>query len=97
MKLSNGNWRNAAVFTVLLMGLILAGCSRRESLPGIEENAADQHLPFEGTSDKAGNFPTGSPSTSKGATLELLNSIELTWKYCRSDGGNTVRVMKPIA
>lgn len=60
MKLSNGSWRNAFVFSVLLMGLILAGCSRRESLPGIEENAADQHLPFEATSDKSGIFPTGS-------------------------------------
>ena len=61
MTLSNGNWRNAAVFSVLLMGLILAGCSRRESLPGIEENAAaDQHLPFEAASDKGGIFPTGS-------------------------------------
>ena len=40
------------------MGLILAGCSRRETLPGIEENAtADQHLPFEAPSDKAGIFP----------------------------------------
>jgi len=61
MKLSSGNWRNAAGFSVLLMGLILAGCSRRESLPGIEENtAADQHLPFEAASDKGGISPTGS-------------------------------------
>jgi hypothetical protein len=43
------------------MGLILAGCSRQESLPGIEENAAvDQHLPFEAASDKGGISPTGS-------------------------------------
>ncbi|MGH9546302.1 MAG: hypothetical protein ACRD23_13925 [Terriglobales bacterium] len=60
MKLSNGNWRNAAVFSVLLLGLTLAGCSQRESLPGVGENAAsDQQLPFEARSDKAGNFPTG--------------------------------------
>jgi hypothetical protein len=61
MKLSGGSWRHAAVFSALLMGLILAGCSRRETLPGIEENAtADQHLPFEAPSDKGGIFPTGS-------------------------------------
>jgi hypothetical protein len=61
MKLSDGSWRHAAVFSVLLSGLILAGCSRRETLPGIEENAtADQHLPFEAPSDKGGIFPTGS-------------------------------------
>jgi hypothetical protein len=61
MTLSKGNGWKAAVFSVLLMGLILAGCSRRESLPGIEENAAtDQHLPFEAASDKGGISPTGS-------------------------------------
>jgi hypothetical protein len=61
MKLSNGNWRPAAAFSVLLLGLILTGCSRRESLPEIEETvAADQHLPFDATSDKRGIFPTDS-------------------------------------
>lgn len=60
MKSSKENWRNAAVFSVLLMGLALAGCSRRESLPTAEENTtADQHLPFEGASDKGGFSPTG--------------------------------------
>jgi len=61
MKVSSGNWWNAALFSVLLMGMILAGCSRRESLPGIEESLApDQHLPFQAASDKGGIFPTGS-------------------------------------
>jgi hypothetical protein len=60
MKLSNGKWRNAAVFSVLLMGLTLAGCSQRGNLPGGEENpTADQHLPFEAASEKAGISPTG--------------------------------------
>jgi hypothetical protein len=67
MKLSSGNWRNAVGFAglvivlivILLMGLILAGCSHRE--PQAEENAsADQHLPFEAASDKGGISPTGS-------------------------------------
>ncbi len=61
MKLSKRNGRNRTGFVVLLLALILAGCSQRESLPAsVETVSADQHLPFEGTSDKAGNFPTGS-------------------------------------
>src|SRR5258708_28061817 len=65
MKLSNGNGRNASGFAVLvivqIMGLILAGCSRRDTLPLVEESAsADQHLPFEAASDKSGISPTGS-------------------------------------
>ena len=62
MKLSNGNRRNASGFAVLVvvlvMGLILAGCSRRDTLPLVEESAsADQHLPFDATSDKSGISP----------------------------------------
>jgi len=61
MKLSKGNWRTAAVFSVLLIGLMLEGCSQREGLPATGENAtADEHLPFAGTSDKDGIFPTSS-------------------------------------
>jgi hypothetical protein len=61
MKLSKRNGRNQTGFVVLLLALSLAGCSQRESLPtSVETVSADQHLPFEGTSDKAGNFPTGS-------------------------------------
>jgi hypothetical protein len=61
MKLSKRNGRNQTGFVVLLLALTLAGCSQRESLPtSVETVSADQHLPFEGTSDKAGNFPTGS-------------------------------------
>ena len=65
MKLSNGNGGNAGRFVVLvavlLMGLILAGCSKRESMSLAEDSAsADQHLPFEAASDKGGISPTGS-------------------------------------
>lgn len=61
MKLSKRNGRNQTGFVVLLLALVLAGCSQRESLPtSVETVSADQHLPFEGTSDKTGNFPTGS-------------------------------------
>src|SRR4051794_32138728 len=61
MKLSKRNGRNQTGFVVLLLALSLAGCTQRESLPtSVETVSADQHLPFEGTSDKAGNFPTSS-------------------------------------
>jgi hypothetical protein len=61
MKVSKKNRRNQSGFVVLLLALTLAGCSQRESLPtSVETVSADQHLPFEAASDKAGNFPTGS-------------------------------------
>jgi hypothetical protein len=64
MKLSGGFWPKSAirsVVPVLLMGLTLAGCSQHDSTPASEEAASmDQHLPFDGRSDKAGIFPTGS-------------------------------------
>jgi hypothetical protein len=65
MMLSNGSGRSATAFAVLaiplVLGLILAGCSRREGLPLAEESAsADQHPPFDATSDKGGISPTGS-------------------------------------
>jgi hypothetical protein len=66
MKSSDGCWPNSAACSImlvslLLVGLTLAGCSQHESVPISEEAASsDQHLPFDGTSDKAGNFPTGS-------------------------------------
>jgi hypothetical protein len=65
MTLSKRNWRKAAGFAVLLVvlpiGLTLAGCSQRVSMPRVEENvSADQHPPFEAASDKAGISPTGS-------------------------------------
>jgi hypothetical protein len=64
MRLSNSIWRNATGFVVLvgvlLMGLILAGCSKRESMSPVGESAsADQHLPFDATSDSGGISPTG--------------------------------------
>jgi hypothetical protein len=69
MKLPNGNGRHTSGLTVpvvillvvLCMGLALAGCSQRETLPLAPESAsADQHLPFDAISDKGGISPTGS-------------------------------------
>ncbi len=66
MKLSDGSWPNSAACSIMLtslvlMSLTLAGCSQHESVPISEETAgADQHLPFDGTSDRSGKFPTGS-------------------------------------
>jgi hypothetical protein len=61
MKLSGGSWPNSAVCYIMLMSLALVGCSQHESIPTSEQTAsADQHLPFDATSDKAGIFPTGS-------------------------------------
>jgi hypothetical protein len=62
MKLSNGIGRNATGFAVLvIIVLMMGGCARRDSLPMVEETvSADQHLPFDATSDKGGISPTGS-------------------------------------
>ena len=90
MKLSSGNWGNAALFVVFLMGVILAGCSRRETLPGIEENAAgDQHLPFEAASDKGGIFPTGSlePATVPAGTPVTIH-LRLSLSSASSRAGD---------
>lgn len=64
MKLSGGFWPKSAVPSVmlaLLTSLTLAGCSQHDATSAPEEAASmDQHLPFDGRSDKAGIFPTGS-------------------------------------
>jgi hypothetical protein len=69
MMLSHGTWRNVAAFSVplavlvvvLFIGMTLAGCAQRESLPATGENeATNEQLPFAATSDKNGIFPTGS-------------------------------------
>jgi hypothetical protein len=61
MKASDGSWRNTTVLSVMLITLTLAGCSQHDGMPTSEESASqDQHLPFDGTSDKGGIFPTGS-------------------------------------
>ena len=60
MKLSNGIGRSASGFAVLGVILAMGACARRDSLPLAEESvAADQHLPFDATSDKTGISPTG--------------------------------------
>jgi hypothetical protein len=75
MKLPNGNGRNASGLTVpvlillvvLCMGLALAGCSQRESVPLAGESAsADQHLPFDASptgSLAPAAIPAGTPLT----------------------------------
>jgi hypothetical protein len=66
MKVSKAIGRNATgcslqTFAVLVIILVLGGCSRRDTLPLVEESvSADQHLPFDATSDKNGISPTGS-------------------------------------
>ena len=61
MKLSNGIGRSATGFAVLGIILVMGACARRDSLPLAEESvSADQHLPFDATSDKRGISPTGS-------------------------------------
>jgi hypothetical protein len=61
MNSPDGYWRCAAVLSVVLIALNLAGCSQHPGLPTSEEAAgADQHLPFDAASDKGGIFPTGS-------------------------------------
>jgi hypothetical protein len=61
MNSSDGSWGYAAMLSVVLITLTLVGCSQHQSTPISEETArADQHLPFDGTSDKGGIFPTGS-------------------------------------
>jgi len=61
MKVSDGSWRKTVVLSVVLIALTLAGCSPHDGMPTSEETASqDQHLPFDGTSDKGGIFPTGS-------------------------------------
>ncbi len=73
MKLGDGNWPKSTVCSIrpmslllaslVLVSLILAGCSQHEGVPTSEEAASpDQHLPFDATSDKGGIFPTGSLS-----------------------------------
>lgn len=61
MNSPDGSSKNAAVVLLLLASLSLAGCSQHPGMPVSEETAsADQHLPFDATSDKGGIFPTGS-------------------------------------
>jgi hypothetical protein len=66
MKQSDGSWPNTGgcafmKLSLLLACLILSGCSQHQGMPMSEETVRmDQHLPFDGTSDKGGIFPTGS-------------------------------------
>jgi len=61
MNSSDGSWPYAAMLSVVLITLTLTGCSQHQGMPISEETASpDQHLPFDGTSDRGGIFPTGS-------------------------------------
>jgi hypothetical protein len=62
MKRSSGIGRNATGFAVVVVIiLVMGGCARRDTLPMVEETvSADQHLPFDGASEKGGISPTGS-------------------------------------
>jgi hypothetical protein len=66
MKLSDGRGPTSAVcsmvaMSLLLMSLILVGCAQHQGMPTADQTAPpDQHLPFDGTSDTGGIFPTGS-------------------------------------
>jgi hypothetical protein len=95
MKLSNRNWRTAAMSSIVLIGLTLAGCSQREGLPTTEDNAtADQHLPFEGTSDKGGIFPTGSLTpTAIPAGTPLTVHLQSSLSSATSRSGDSFEVL----
>jgi len=95
MKLSNRNWRNAAMSSILLIGLNFAGCSQREGLPTGEDNAsADQHLPFEGTSDKGGIFPTGSLTpTAIPAGIRLTVHLQASLSSATSRSGDSFEAL----
>jgi hypothetical protein len=56
---SDGSWYSA-VCSLLLLSLVLAGCSHHDGIPTSGVASPDQHLPFDASSDKGGIFPTGS-------------------------------------
>lgn len=90
MKVSLARRGKAAGFAVLLMGLTLAGCAQRESLPVAEENVtADQHLPFEAASDKGGISPTGSLApTAIPAGTPIIIHVQLSLSSASSRSGD---------
>ena len=48
------------VCSLLLLSLVLVGCSHHDGIPTSEvASSPDQHLPFDASSDKGGIFPTG--------------------------------------
>jgi hypothetical protein len=91
MKLSNGTWRNPTAFCVLLIGMTLAGCSQRESLPATGENvAANEQLPFSAASDKDGIFPTGSLApTAIPAGTPVTIHLQLSLSSATSHSGDS--------
>jgi hypothetical protein len=95
MKLSKGNRRTAAVFSVLLIGLMLAGCGQHESLPATGDNAtADEHLPFAGASDKDGIFPTSSLApTAIPAGTPVTVHLQLSLSSATSRSGESFEAM----
>ena len=91
MKLSNGTWRNSTAFCVLLIGMTLAGCSHRESLPATGENVAtNEQLPFSAASDKGGIFPTGSLApTAIPAGTPVTIHLQLSLSSATSHSGDS--------
>ena len=105
MRLSKEDWRNPtwlhlSGFCVLLMALFLAGCAQRDGLPTSGDNTAvDQHLPFDGTSDKGGIFPTGSlvpTAIPAGTAVTVHLKAELSSATARSGEHFEATLLEPI-
>ena len=91
MKLSIGSLRSPAAFSVLMLAIVLAGCSQRESLPVTSDNeATNEQLPFSAASDKDGIFPTGSLTpTAIPAGTPITIHVQLSLSSATSHSGDS--------
>jgi predicted small lipoprotein YifL len=99
MKLSIGNLRSPAAFSVpfivlvvvLMLAITLAGCSQRGGLPvTIENQATNDQLPFSTASDKDGIFPTGSLTpTAIPAGTPVTIHVQLSLSSATSHSGDS--------
>ena len=104
MKSSDGSWRNAAFglapASLILISLILAGCSQRGGMPTIETAASpDQHLPFESPSEKGGISPTGELTPAAipaGTPLTVHLRLALSSATSRSGDSFTAVLDEPL-
>ena len=100
MKLSKKVWRNLTRFCILPLALLLAGCAQHDSLPAPADNAAaDQHLPFDGASDKGGIFPTGSLAPTAipaGTPVTVHLQASLSSATARSGDSFEARLLEPF-